>query len=179
MAERAAWDFIESEKPGFTLTTSALSPSLESIRGVRLIGIAHQSRSVLGFGSIVSSWNYETIRHRHVFRSRLLKSRRSEKTSTDNVRRQFSAPHTIFSSIPETDNLASQDYVDVRDVARAHVGVVTHSSTAGKRYILAAGRMNNSLCANILRREFPSEATRIPDEPVQDFKPTFKMDNTP
>ncbi|KAI8917655.1 hypothetical protein DFJ77DRAFT_457215 [Powellomyces hirtus] len=48
-----------------------------------------------------------------------------------------------------------QNYVNVRDVARAHLVAATEPRAAGKRFLLVAGGWSSARVAEIIRRNFP------------------------
>jgi dihydroflavonol-4-reductase len=54
------------------------------------------------------------------------------------------------------------EYVDVRDVAAAHVAALMTPAAAGHRHILAAGGLSLMEVANILRAAFPGHAAKLP-----------------
>lgn len=53
-------------------------------------------------------------------------------------------------------------WVDVRDVAFAHVKAAELPDSAGKRLFVTAGHFSNADIANIIKEEFPEYATRLP-----------------
>ncbi|GAA5987316.1 hypothetical protein JCM11641_002681 [Rhodosporidiobolus odoratus] len=53
-------------------------------------------------------------------------------------------------------------WTDVRDVAKLHVQAATKDVAAGKRYLCIAGYFNNELLADLARKQFPDQASRIP-----------------
>ena len=53
-------------------------------------------------------------------------------------------------------------WVDVRDVALAHVKAVEVPAAAGKRFFVTAGYFSNKEIAEILREAFPDLAVKIP-----------------
>ncbi|GJD04508.1 NAD dependent epimerase/dehydratase [Colletotrichum higginsianum IMI 349063] len=54
-------------------------------------------------------------------------------------------------------------YVDVRDVARAHLLAVTKPDAGGNRFVIGAGGVSNQKIANVLRERFPELRHRIPE----------------
>ncbi|ETS76903.1 hypothetical protein PFICI_10777 [Pestalotiopsis fici W106-1] len=62
--------------------------------------------------------------------------------------------------IPETGTYL---WVDVRDVARAHVLAFEKSTARGQRYFITAGRFNNRDLAAIVRDSFPELESTLPD----------------
>ncbi|KAL8280746.1 hypothetical protein RQP46_006750 [Phenoliferia psychrophenolica] len=108
-AERAAWDFMEKEKPGFTLTVY-----VQCI----LIDATHQA------------W-----------------------------------PPGIIPS-----------FVDVRDVAKAHVAAVTRPEAAGKRYICSAGQFSCPEAMRFCVKRCPTQSHRFPSAEGAPFEPIFQDD---
>ena len=74
-------------------------------------------------------------------------------------------------------------WVDVRDVALAHVRSLETPSADGKRFIVVAGEYSNRQIFQIIRKTFPELATRMPQEsaPGGDFpsEGVFKVDASP
>lgn len=74
-------------------------------------------------------------------------------------------------------------WVDVRDIALAHVRSLETSSAGGKRFIVVAGQYSNRQIFQIVRKTFPDLAIRMPQEsaPGGDFPPegVFKVDASP
>ncbi|GAA5884120.1 hypothetical protein JCM6882_002147 [Rhodosporidiobolus microsporus] len=58
-------------------------------------------------------------------------------------------------------------WVDVRDIAKLHVDAVTKDEAAGERFLCIAGHYSNEMVADVARRAFPDQASRIP-EPAAD-----------
>ena len=74
-------------------------------------------------------------------------------------------------------------WVDVRDVALAHVRALENPYAGGKRFILVAGQYSNRQIVQIVRNNFPELAGRMPPEsaPGGGFPPdgVFKVDASP
>jgi len=121
IAERAAWDFHDKEKPNFDVMT--IQPPM--VYGP----IAHSVKSV-------SELN----------------------TSTARIYKQFIAKK---SSDPLPDN-GFWLYVDVRDVAEAHLIAITNSAAANKRIFTTAGQISSQQISDILREAVPELADRTP-----------------
>lgn len=64
-------------------------------------------------------------------------------------------------------------FVDVRDVALAHVRALTVPEAAGKRFYVVGGFFSNPRLAGIIRRRFPELRGRLPpaDEDAKDDFP--------
>lgn len=61
--------------------------------------------------------------------------------------------------IPPTANPL---WVDVRDVALAHVRAIEEPKAAGQRFLIAGGRMRNSEIADIIKKRFPELKDKLP-----------------
>ncbi|KAM0756030.1 NAD-P-binding protein [Meredithblackwellia eburnea MCA 4105] len=136
LAERAAWDWVEANKPSFTLTTVA--PTW-----------------ILGYSKDPS-----------------LKSLASARSSFGITAQQvIDVPKPFY-------NPFLSSYVNVRDVAEAHVKAVTSPAAAGKRYLLIGGRYSNEKNAFLLAQFFPEHKERIPTvtEEEAKFEPTLETD---
>lgn len=62
-------------------------------------------------------------------------------------------------------------WVDVRDVAEAHVNALLKPSAGGKRFFVVAGRFSNFQIASIIKKRYPQLRDRLPsvDEPNDGF----------
>ncbi|KAM3502477.1 hypothetical protein MY10362_004821 [Beauveria mimosiformis] len=119
-AEKAAWDFITDEKPGFTLAT-ILPPFV--------------------FGPAVQS----------------LSSLKELNTSNQFI---FSfAAGAAKDGIPPTKNPL---FVDVRDVAFAHVKAIETAEAGGKRFFVAGGYCSNREIIDVIRTNFPAYKDTLP-----------------
>ncbi|RFU24818.1 hypothetical protein B7463_g11523, partial [Scytalidium lignicola] len=111
LAEKAAWDFWNTEKPqwdlNFVLPTYIIGPYLLPIS--MLDGMSYSNKLV---------WEV-----------------------------------ALAEKLP---NLNYPHWVDVRDVAKAHIQVLQHPVIRSQRYILAPTRLTYSEMADIVRKKFPS-----------------------
>lgn len=121
LAERAAWDFVEKEKPDFQIST--INPALV-------------------FGPIV---NY-------------LNSLDAINTSNQIIRDLIQGKFK-HKDLPPTSLYV---WVDVRDVALAHVKVAETKDAYGKRFFLTAGYWSNSEIAQIIKDRFPEYTDELP-----------------
>lgn len=119
-AEKAAWDFVQREKPGFQLTTC--NPPL-----------------VLG-----------PIVH-------YLNSLDSLNTSNERIRDMITG--AAQAKCPPTGNYL---WVDVRDLAEAHVLAMEKEETAGKRFFITKGNFSNKQIVEIISEEFPQYKHLLP-----------------
>ncbi|KAK9471510.1 uncharacterized protein V1510DRAFT_420119 [Dipodascopsis tothii] len=120
-AERSAWDFIEREKPNFTLTT--INPPL--VWGPML----HEAD--------LSSLN----------------------TSNNMVYNMISG------ATPEVPVGGQTSYVDVRNVAAAHVRALTTPAAVNQRYFVVGGKYTNSQVIGLIGELFPAIKDKLPKCP--------------
>lgn len=71
-------------------------------------------------------------------------------------------------------------WVDVRDLAIAHVKAIELPEAAGKRFFVTAGYMSNKDIADCIRENFPELKSQLPPEDSQSDMPkdVFKYDNS-
>ncbi|KAG8529930.1 uncharacterized protein KY384_005411 [Bacidia gigantensis] len=124
-AERAAWDFVEKEKPNFTLAT--MCPPL-----------------VLG----------PIIHH--------LQSLDSLNTSNQRVYNIMSGK--AKEELPPTGTFL---WIDVRDLAFAHVRAASMEEAQNKRFFITAGYFSNEEIADIIRDNFPERKEKLPAKGVK------------
>lgn len=123
MAEKAAWDFVEREQPGFTLTT--MNPPM--VYGPAIHGV-----------SSLSSINT------------------SSQLMADLITGKFKA------GMPPT---GLPLWVDVRDLALAHVRSLELDAAASKRFFITAGHYSNEKLLGIVRDNFPELQDKLPQKP--------------
>ncbi|KAI9673477.1 MAG: methylglyoxal reductase (NADPH-dependent) gre2 [Caeruleum heppii] len=119
-AERAAWEFLEKEKPNFTITT--MCPPL-----------------VLG-----------PIIH-------YLNSLDALNTSNQRVRNLITGQ--CKTEIPPTGTYI---WVDVRDLALAHVKALEVDAADNKRFFVTTGLFSNREIADIIRKRYPALEDKLP-----------------
>ncbi|RDL38294.1 putative NADPH-dependent methylglyoxal reductase GRP2 [Venustampulla echinocandica] len=124
-AEKAAWEFLEKEKPNFTIAT--VCPPLV-------------------FGPVVHYLND-------------LKA-----INTSNARIRDAIEGKWTEGIPETGVYI---WTDVRDLALAHVRALERPEAANKRFFVTAGYFSNRVLANIIRKNYPKLADKLPGDSVQ------------
>ncbi|KAI0384621.1 NAD(P)-binding protein [Hypomontagnella monticulosa] len=142
-AEKAAWDFVEKEKPGFDVAT--ICPPM-------VFGpVAHHLDSLSGI-------------------------------NTSNARFVDLIQGKWKSEIPASGVFL---WVDVRDVALAHVRAMEIPEAGGQRFFTTAGYYTNPTIARAVRAAFPALADKLPDESTSLAKGadipeegTYKYDNT-
>lgn len=119
-AEKAAWDFVEKERPNFQLTTC--NPPL-------VLGpIVHYLNSL-------------------------------DALNTSNLRIRDLITGAAKSKCPTTGNYL---WVDVRDLAEAHVLAMEKEETAGKRFFITKGNFNNKQIVEIIAEDFPQYKESLP-----------------
>lgn len=121
-AEKAAWDFVDKEKPNFTLST--MNPPL-------VLG------PVVHYFNDLSSINT------------------SNELARDLISGKFK------DGIPPTRVVL---WVDVRDLALAHVRAIERGDAAGKRFFIVAGRFRNSDVVDVVKKNFPQLKDKLPTE---------------
>ncbi|KAJ9609731.1 Glycine-rich RNA-binding protein 2, mitochondrial [Cladophialophora chaetospira] len=137
-AERAAWDFVEKEKPNFDIAT--ICPPL-------VLG------PVVHYLNSLDTINTSNERVRNMIQGRLKES-----------------------GLPATGVFI---WVDVRDVALAHVKALEVPEAGGKRFFITAGHYSNADIADIIKKDFPDLADKLPSELKSD-KPAdvYGIDNS-
>ena len=124
-AEKAAWDFLEKEKPGFTLTT--MCPPL-------VLGpIVHYLQSL-------------------------------DNLNTSNQRIAAIMTGKAKEEIPATGTFI---WVDVRDLALAHIRAGESEEAQNKRFFVTAGYMSNEEIAGIIRDNYPDLKDKVPAKGVK------------
>ncbi|KAK2686238.1 hypothetical protein QWA68_014687 [Fusarium oxysporum] len=75
---------------------------------------------------------------------------------------------------------ASWYWVDVRDVARAHVRALEKLDAGGRRFFLMQGRMSNAQIAQVAADEYPQLKDKIPKTLMDDTPPDlWEVDTAP
>jgi nucleoside-diphosphate-sugar epimerase len=129
-AEKAAWDFIEKEKPNFSVST--INPPMV-------------------FGPIVRVANCCTPKLRlTTFQVHALDS--LDNMNTSNQRILSAAQGKFKDEIPAS---GVHLWVDVRDVALAHVAAFEKPDAANKRFFVTAGYFSNKEMCQIIKKNFP------------------------
>lgn len=123
-AERAAWDFLDKEKPNFTLATLCPPPV---------------------FGPIVPHLN-DSLDALNVSNQRILNAIQGKWKD----------------SVPSPAGLYI--WVDVRDLALAHVKAMELPHATNKRFLITAGHFNNGGIAEIVKRNFQEYAANIAED---------------
>ncbi|EXJ93923.1 dihydroflavonol-4-reductase [Capronia coronata CBS 617.96] len=132
-AEKAAWEFVKTEKPTFSLTV--LNPPMV----------------------------YGPIRH-HV--ASLAELNTSNKLILD-----------LMLGKPRDGPAPSPIYIDVRDLALAHVLAIENPEAAGQRFFVTAGMGTEKDMGDIIRKAFPDVAKNLRDD-LADSLPPYAIDNS-
>jgi nucleoside-diphosphate-sugar epimerase len=137
-AEKAAWEFVEQEKPNFDIAT--INPPLV-------------------FGPVVHYLNsLEAINTSNQRMRNLIRGDMKEKL----------APSGTFL------------WVDVRDVALAHVRAIEVPEAGGERFFVTAGFFTNKDIADVIRDTHPELESKLPpkDSPSDLPKDIYGYDNS-
>jgi nucleoside-diphosphate-sugar epimerase len=136
-AEKAAWEFVEKEKPNFDVAT--INPPLV-------------------LGPVV-----------HYFNS-------LDAINTSNERILKMVQGKFKDGLPPTGVYL---FVDVRDVALAHVKAMEVPAAGGQRFFAVAGYMSNAGIADIIKNNFPDLADKLPADPKSDIpEDVYGFDNS-
>ncbi|TGJ85582.1 hypothetical protein E0Z10_g3228 [Xylaria hypoxylon] len=128
LAEKAAWEFVENEKPNFDLA---------------VINCTYV------FGPI----------------QRKLASLEAMNTSNHRIRDMIQGEKR--DGLDPTAPVFT--WVDVRDVALAHLRAITVPKAGGNRFYVVGGHFSNKQIADIIREKVPSLADRLPADAVDDL----------
>jgi nucleoside-diphosphate-sugar epimerase len=131
-AEKAAWDFVKTQKPSFALTV--INPPMI----------------------------YGPLRHPI---SSLADLNTSNKRILDLMQGVKGAQAT------------APMYIDVRDLALAHVLAIELPEAAGERFFACTSMATQKDMCDIIRKEFPDIAASLRDD-VSDTLPSFRVDNS-
>lgn len=129
-AEKAAWDFVEKEKPNFTILT---------INPLMVFGpVVCHSSTFSTQTSLTLPWvNY-------------LNSVDNLNTSNERIR------DAVLGKFKDEIPYASiHIWIDVRDVAEAHVKAMGIQEAASKRFFVTTGYFSNKEICDIIRKNFP------------------------
>ncbi|KAI8960254.1 ketoreductase [Daldinia sp. FL1419] len=139
LSEKAAWTFIETEKPTFDLSV---------INCTYTFGPVQRNLSSLD--------NMNTSNHR--IRDML----------QGKMRENLPPTMPIFT------------FVDVRDVAHAHLKAMTVPGAGGNRFYVVGGYYSNKQIIDAIRKSYPEFEERLPSEPVLDDIPddVYGFDNS-
>lgn len=126
LAERAAWSFMEEEKPGFSLATLCppyvFGPPIHAPESQAALNTSNAYFAMLMHGG----WKQQ---------------------------------------LPPTGTWL---WVDVRDIALAHVRAMEVPEAGGKRFFITAGHFDMKEVADIAKKNFPEYADKLPTELMSD-----------
>ncbi|KAE8553905.1 hypothetical protein EYB25_002443 [Talaromyces marneffei] len=140
-SEKAAWDFVEKEKPNFSLTSinppMVYGPIIHRIKDLDALNTSNERIRDIAFGKTKDGLPYTGI----------------------------------FM------------WVDVRDLAVAHVLAIEKPEAAGQRFLVSPGQYSNKEIAECIREAFPELRDGLPTGDALkggDFPPTgwYGWDNT-
>lgn len=149
LAERAAWDFVQNGDHSDPANNEPKPPTFDLVT----------VNPPLVFGPVVHH----------------LASLDSINTSNERivalVQGRWRTPDKV---LPDTGNV---NWVDVRDVAEAHVAAVEQPGLGGRRLFATAGVYSNRAILDIVRRHFPELRDKLPAEDATggDLPPEDKM----
>lgn len=163
--ERAAWDFVEKEKPDFTLTSVSSFPrtSLEffstaSIRNALLLSGGANVLQCIGPDALFGPSAYPPAVHAgHL----VPRDKALDKALPLAIRlvHQFITGAATQSCPPP---LRSCFFVDVRDFALSHVLAAEKEEAAGERFVIVADKFCNKQMAEVISENFPDLSYRLP-----------------
>jgi nucleoside-diphosphate-sugar epimerase len=71
-------------------------------------------------------------------------------------------------------------WVDVRDVALAHVRAIERPEAGGRRFLMVGGYWTNKDLVDVIREHFPTLRSNLPSNVQSDIpKDVFSFDNRP
>ncbi|XWW98438.1 hypothetical protein V2A60_006438 [Cordyceps javanica] len=136
LAEKAAWEFVEANKPKFSVATIC-PPMVYGPLAHRVDNTGALNTSSMDLFRLVDG---------------------SEKT------------------VPQTKFWA---FVDVRDVAEAHLNAFESPAAAGQRYLVASSAFSYQKFCDIVRAEFPKLRGSTPEGVVgEPLPPVYQLDTT-
>ncbi|ETS85369.1 hypothetical protein PFICI_03394 [Pestalotiopsis fici W106-1] len=127
-AERAGWEFVQAEKPGFDLVT--INPPLV-------------------YGPVVH--HLSTLNNLNTSNQRI---------------RDFIQGRYSMQALPPTGTFL---WVDVRDVALAHMRAIQVPEAGNKRFFVVAGHCSNKRICDVIRQTHPKLSSLLPDNAIDDF----------
>lgn len=153
-SERAAWSFVEKEKPQFTLTTilptAIAGPSATQV--LDKTGIMRGSPGIVGRPLLDPSYDL----------TQPVRGQSGDRTDVQGLITNRSRGYVVRTN--PTARLTPQD---VRDTAQAHVLAATKDEAVGKRFILQAPELTSGIdVLRDLKTVFPERAStmcKIPD----------------
>ena len=156
MAEKAAWEFLEKQKPNFTLST--MCPPLVlgpiGIDGPPTRGVSYTDHCLVHYLNSLDALN----------------------TSNQRIRDMIVGKSK--EEIPPTGVFL---WTDVRDVALAHVKAIELPEAANKRFFITTGYFSNKEIVEIVREAYPDLELKLPSKDTKggDYPDgIYKYDNS-
>ncbi|KAI1102454.1 NAD(P)-binding protein [Jackrogersella minutella] len=138
LSEKAAWSFMDSERPNFDLATINCTFTFGPIQ-----------RNLGNLDSMNTS--------NHRIRDMML----------GKMKQGLSPTVPVFT------------FVDVRDVAVAHLRAINVPEAGGNRFYVVGGHFSNKRIADVIRKAFPELAERLPSDTHDDFPDdVYRFDNS-
>ncbi|KAI2470718.1 NAD(P)-binding protein [Annulohypoxylon bovei var. microspora] len=138
LSEKAAWNFVQTERPNFDLTT---------VNCTFTFGPPQRSLSSL------DAMNTSNHRIRDMVRGKMK------------------------GGLPPTVPVFT--FVDVRDVAQAHLRAITVPEAGGNRFYVVGGHFSNKRIADVIRSSYPELAAGLPEDSHDDLPAdVYKFDNS-
>lgn len=162
VAEEAAWDFVEKEKPSFTI--SAFNPPMI------YVSAATSMQAPCDFSTDPRSPCSLT---RHAQGPPLQPG-----VKKSNLNTSSQAIYGLISSLPSMPADQLPLFVHARDVADAHVRAISKHSrgASGRRFLLCGGKFNWALAVHYIAERFPELKERLP-KGWEESKPNEKALN--
>ncbi|KAI1088396.1 NAD(P)-binding protein [Rostrohypoxylon terebratum] len=138
LSEKAAWNFINTERPNFDLATINCTFTFGPLqRNLRSLDVMNTSN--------------------HRIRDMV----------QGKMKAGLSPTFPVFT------------FVDVRDVAKAHLRAITVPEAGGNRFYVVSGHFSNKQIADVTQKSFPKLASRLPESSQDDLPAdVYQFDNT-
>jgi nucleoside-diphosphate-sugar epimerase len=155
-AEKAAWDFVADEKPNFTI--SVINPPLV-------------------LGPVIHCKIHSFQLHKNVWVLIYLDLNSLDAINTSNQRVRDLVLGKYKDELPPSGVYL---WIDVRDLAEAHVKAIEVPEAAGQRFFTTAGYFSNKQIADVIREAYPQLADKLPSKDTPDDLPAdiYKIDNS-
>ena len=149
-AEKAAWDFVEQQKPNFDIAT--ICPPMV-------------------YGPLEHEANLDHLNTSSADIYRFMNGSQKEPGPTAFPGKQ----RTIPSSTVYT-HMYHSAFADVRDVGEAHVKAFENPH--GSRYLITSGNFQYPDVCEIIRKALPQYASKVPDPKLTEKVKTYYLDNS-
>lgn len=147
-AEKASWEFVETEEPNFTLATVSVTHLI--LHSCSRDHASNQLRSQSAVDPLIFGPVQPLI-------------------SLDSINASNIRIRDIALGASETEIKGSNPFIwtDVRDVALAHVAAAELPEAANRRFFITAGRFENGEIVDIIRDAFPDLVGNLPGKEVK------------